>query len=269
MKVNCIEDIRVQDEFIFNIFKRNFPIVKEHLTKTKYPKTLLAMIILDTGANCLKCSIFDVAENTDLYGAKVLFRSLIEHFLRFNFLYLTCAKEKSDQAGEEYLTFCNAKDELDLAKAYKTVNAMWSSTPNNETWENILKGLQNPLYKNYSKQFIENKVKKYTYKNLIKSINLMINYDTKDIDPGLLGSIIIAYSELSSFVHGSQFAFRKMEEVITNNTLDSELVEICKMTFMLSSIIKMFSYSLFLNEDSRLTTAFKEIQDLINAFSKE
>jgi hypothetical protein len=260
-----IEEIREKDDLVFEIIKENTPIVIKHLKKTKFPQTAQAIFTLDIGSNFIKNSIFDLCETTDLYGGKILFRSLIEHNLRFNFLFLSWGIDKTDKIGEEYMAFSNAKDEIDLARAYKAVDGIWNEKPNTEPWDDILKDLPNPIYKQYTKKEIEDKAQQYTYKNIIKKMNQLLKGDKpQHFDSKFLQSLIIEYSELSSFVHGGRRASLYLQEVQTKGTLEPELIKLCEMTYLMSTYIKTFSYLFYLQEERQLSNAYLELDKLLN-----
>lgn len=165
-----IDDIRDRDDLVFNVFKDNHPIVEDYLRITKFPATATALLMLNTSSNFIKNSIFDVCETTDIYSGKILFRSLIDHFLRFNLLFLSWVTEKSDEVGHNYLSICDAKDVIDLMKAYKFVGTIRGVQRPSESDDEILKQFPNPIFQKYSKKEVEQLAQQYTYKNIIKKI---------------------------------------------------------------------------------------------------
>lgn len=81
--MNEIEKIRDLDYEIFKELQEYFPKTINSQFKKDFPITSALSSMFDTSGTFIKNSIFDSCEADDYYGAKILFRSLIEHYIRF------------------------------------------------------------------------------------------------------------------------------------------------------------------------------------------
>jgi hypothetical protein len=183
------------DKAIFEEFKSYFSKISTSNFSKQYPITLQLSNLFTTSTNFVKESIFNCCENDDLYGIKILFRSLIEHYLRFQLIWFNWVKTQSDTEAKRYLEFTAAREVLDSIKS--EIDAYKFSNPDFKVanWEELLAKF--PSCKNLSKKEIEDETLKYTYKNIIKALKETVR--NKDF---LLKKLIIEYSKLSSFVHG-------------------------------------------------------------------
>jgi len=258
-----IENIRDLDDLVFEEFQIYFPKISSSKFKEKYPITLKLSILFTTSTNFIKNSIFDCSENDDLFGAKILFRSLIEHFLRFKYVWFNWAKYKDDDCARKYLEFNEAREILDSLKSeidkYKLMNPDFQVS----SWSELLDKF--PNMKNLSKKEIEEETLKYTYKNIIKFIQQTI----KNQEVPLLGSLILEYSKLSSFVHGGIGAH---QELLTfNNEKDrvKEYERICGLSFQIASSVKLFSLLMIVQTDSNeFDKSYLVIDNLMKRINK-
>lgn len=76
-------DYREGDEIISSIIKESGEKILLNLGKYEYPQTFRALFSFFAKTEAIKAAMFEMAESVNIYGMKILYRSLIEHFLKF------------------------------------------------------------------------------------------------------------------------------------------------------------------------------------------
>lgn len=253
-----IENIRKADDKIHTVIETSFGDFVTDIKKSKFPFTGKAIIMLVTKSNFIKNSIFDIALNEDLYSANILFRSLIEHFLRHQYLFISFAKDKEDTVGIDYYKYCDMGENFDFLRAIKSTKQIFD--PDNvdiNTWE-ILSNIS-PEFKKLSPKELEDKNRRFTYKNIVKYIVSTIPHTGNDT---LLKSIIPTYSELSSFVHGGPGG----EDVLLKNqkkdVRSESLKNICRTSFLITKNIKLFTYFFGMQLFPKYLSFYKQISEI-------
>lgn len=231
-----ISKIRDVDDEIFQIIKGSFVDLIKDVSKSIYPYTGKALTMLFTKSDFIKNSIFDICENEDLYSANILYRSLIEHFLRHQYLFLKYAKNKNDDIGIDYYKYCDMGENLAFLKAIKATNTIFDPEHVDiDTWKEISK--LDVRFNECTPKELKQKNKQFSYRNIVKFIS-----STLSIEDGLLKNIMLAYAGLSSFVHGGPYG----ESMLLSHSKEKDRVKklknICDMTFTISKGIKSFTY---------------------------
>ena len=243
--MNKISIYRDLDDEIFEEQKEYFPKTVNSNFRKEYPKTYILMSMFDTSATFIKNSIFDSCETDDYYGVKVLFRSLIEHFIRFKYLFINWGKTKSDIFANKYLDYGNAREVLDLIKAKVSEQQLFDPNFKIEDWDSFLK--EHPNFKSKSRKEVDVETLKYTFKNIVKFLNEESKKGNYEIS-SFLGHLIIEYSSLSSFVHGGMKSYQEMIEVNSEKRM-KEYNRLSGLAFQMSSSIKLFSLLMYVQTD--------------------
>lgn len=233
-----IDRIRDLDDRVFNeVIQHSFADLTKDVLKSEFPCTARALTMLVTKSNFVKNSIFDVSEHEDLYSANILYRSLIEHSLRHQYIFMSYAKNKNDSVGKDYYEYCDMGENLDFLKAIKSTNEIFD--PENadiKTWEELSK-IDERFQKCTPKQ-LSIKVDQFKYRSIIKFISSNLS-----LKEGILAKIIPLYSELSSFVHGGPYGEKNLfSHALNEQARLDKLENICEMTFEISKAIKSFTY---------------------------
>jgi hypothetical protein len=244
-----IENIRDLDDEIFEEFQNYFPKTTTSVFSKKFTNTNISIQFIDLSANFIKNSIYDNCETDDYYGMKILYRCLIEHFIRFKYLYINWMLNKNDDFAKEYLEYSDAREVLDLIRAKISEQQLYDPNYKLKDWDIFLK--DHPNFKNKTRKEVEEKTRKYSFKNIIRFLNKELkNDDTFSSD--FFGKLIVEYSDLSSFVHGGMKSY---QEMMSMNTLDKRLVEykrICGLAFQMSNSIKLFSLLMYVQTDRKI-----------------
>lgn len=112
-----IENIRDIDEEIFEVMKENFHNSLPTFSRVGFTNVGRAFTTFVTKTNFIKNAVFDLCENDDTYSANILFRSLIEHHLKFMFIFIRHTKEQNDDVGIEYYQFCDLIESITIGRS--------------------------------------------------------------------------------------------------------------------------------------------------------
>lgn len=244
--MSTIEKYRDLDDDIFEILKEYFPKIDASNFKKEFHSTYLLLGMFDTSGTFIKNSIFDSCETDDYYGAKILFQSLIEHFVRFKYLFVNWGKTKSDDFAKNYMEYGNAREVLDLIKAKVSEQQLYNPDFKIEDWNNFLK--DHPYFKNKTRQEVDKETPNYTFKNIVRYLNKEFRKSNEEMS-SLLGHLIIEYSNLSSYVHGGMKSYNEMMLANSVEKREKEYNHICGLTFQMSNSIKLFSLLMFAQTD--------------------
>ncbi|MCZ4696452.1 hypothetical protein DWB61_17470 [Ancylomarina euxinus] len=244
--MNEIERCRDLDDEVFEEFKEYFPKTVVSDFKKEFPTTCLLVNMFDSSSAFIKNSIFDSCESDDYYGAKVLFRSLIEHFIRFKYLFVNWGLSKSDDFAKNYLDYGNAREVLDLIRAKVSEQQLHDPEFRIKDWDVFLK--DHPNFKNKTRKEVDAETKKYTFKNIIRFLNEEFNKSDNEMS-SFLGQLIIEYSDLSSYVHGGMKSYQTMMTNNSDKKREEEYNRISGLTFQMSNSIKLFSVLMYVQTD--------------------
>lgn len=251
--MNEIERIRDLDDEVFTVFQEYFPQSVDSEFKKTYPTTYILITMFDTSATFIKNSIYDSCESDDYYGAKILYRSLIEHFLRFKYLFINWGKTKSDDFAIEYKEIVEAKEILETIRAKVSEYQLYNSNFQFKDWDSFLE--KHPKFKNITRKEVEQESKKVTFKNIIRFLNMTLNQGKGNLS-GFLGKLILEYSELSSYVHGGMNSHYEMMKCKDDKIRVKEYERICGLSFQISTSIKLFSLLMIVQTDKEFFTPF-------------
>ncbi|MDP2714532.1 DUF5677 domain-containing protein [Rheinheimera sp.] len=170
----------------------------ESMKTSKCQHTLIHLYGLVASCEAIKNGIADAYESHNVYVSKSLLRVLVEHFLRFNYLFLSYIQNSSDATAREFSEFCTLKEEMDSIKANNFKNKMLGVA---EVNLNSALRAKFPHAGDLSNRRISKISEKWAYKNIVDLVS------TFDIDQAanmssFLAGLVPLYSELSSFVHG-------------------------------------------------------------------
>ncbi|MGJ1435682.1 DUF5677 domain-containing protein [Sphingobacterium siyangense] len=252
-----LERIRQIDNDVFQEFQNYFEKLPESNFIKLYPKTAYIISSLDTGANFIKCAIFDECEKDNYYAIKILYRSLIEHFFKFKIIMIQWGKSKSDSFAVKYLEYAEAREILDSLKAQVSEQQLFDPKFEIKDWNNFL--INYPAFKNKTRKEVDIESQNYTFKNMIRSLNI----ELKSQQTPLFGKLINEYSLLSSFVHGGT---RANKEMIIMNEEEERLAEynrLCGLSLQQSASIKLFSLLMYSQSDPQFGEYYHKVNSLL------
>lgn len=244
-----IKRIRDLDDEIFDELQQYFPKTTSSKFVKLFPYTTGMIQLFDTSGTFIKNSIFDSCDSDDYYGMKILYRCLIEHYVRFQFIFINWNLTKNDEFAKEYLEYNNAREVLDLLRAKISEQQLFDPNYILKDWDSFLK--DHPNFKSKTRKEVEEETKKYSFKNIVRFLNEQVKIG-KTVTSEFLGNLIVEYSNLSSFVHGGMKSYQEM--MLMNNELmrKKEYERICELSFQLSNSIKLFSLLMYAQTDKEI-----------------
>jgi hypothetical protein len=157
-RFNKIEEI---DNEYFELYKLVTEDVRAYLADCDTSKSVFNLIKLTNYINFLKNALFDLYETDNIIAINVIFRSIIDYYLRFQYLSLRLVEEKNDNATIEYMKDSYNLDVINQIKSLKFIKEkLKSSTLNDIDFTNAkLKSIDKYSYKKLI-EFIVNKTQK-------------------------------------------------------------------------------------------------------------
>ena len=251
-----IKKIRDQDDLIHNIMEKSFTELIKDSKNFKYKKTSSASISLVLKTSFIKNSIFDLCETDDLYSAKILFRSLIEHFLMHQYLFMRSSMEQNDDVGEDYYKYCDMNEDLMYLNSIK--NIIKKVDPKKckiDVWKELSK-IKND-FNEIDRKGLKYKADQFKYWNIIN----YISDNVKDSSVrNFLAEITLDYSELSSFVHGGPYGEKFMLRGII--AIQKELGGMAEITFSIAKNIKLTTYLLAFQTHKKYGSYYNQIKNI-------
>ena len=173
------------------------------LCDSDYLHTASALVGLTATITSVKLGIYALAENceTNLYPAKILHRTLIEQYLKFNYILARFLTEKTDEVGYEYLKYMRISETLSYVKASEVAKSMVGTSTDSQ----VLKKLKKEYPElNISQKELGKITSKWKHRSIIKF--LKSHRSSLGGDNNYLLKLIPEYAELSSFIHGGRSA---------------------------------------------------------------
>jgi hypothetical protein len=191
-----------QDDILFGVIQEIQPdVALDCFKKNGLPQTGLAMTTFAAKSGFLKTAIFDLCEADNLYGTNIIFRSLIEHILKAQYIFMKWVEDQTDQVGFDYWEWYEASEVYDHIKSWEAVSILFNNGKKSEKPEKILHELR-PSFAGKPIKEIKAVSAQFNYRNIIEYINNELKKGSKSGSFLFLENIIPSYSELSGFVHG-------------------------------------------------------------------
>lgn len=230
------------EEFIEELAEKiepHLPIVSEflyNLDSTDKPLSIFSVTSLFPKIESIRIGIYELAKIEEYYSLSILFRSLIEHFVKAQYLWLKTLSNENDEVGIDYWLFGQNQEHINYVKALKNSYTLIGIRSKPEPIE-ILKQLGIISNKKSSKQ-IKKKYGQFLYKNMISYISKKLKTHKTGAAP-LLRTMLPRYSELSSWVHGGP------ESTYVHGNGTEKIQEIIEMSTFASLYTRWSSYMLF------------------------
>ena len=146
-----IDQITEIDDCVFKIIEKDAGKVFLSFKNNNLEKTGQALSLFHVKIGFIKNGIYDQIEPNNLYSTNILYRTLIEHYLKAQFILLESLKDGNDNIGKEYYQFADASEKLQLGSAYKRAGEILFPE---KTFEDVFEVLKEmfPEFKEYSKK---------------------------------------------------------------------------------------------------------------------
>lgn len=170
-----------------------------NLKSTDKPLSIFSMTSFFPKVESIRIGIFEIAKIEEYYSLNILFRSLIEHFVKAQYILMKTVGNKNDEVGIDYWLFGRDQENIDYAKALLQSYALVGIQPNKPLVETLKQiGV---ISKDKSENQIRTRSEQFKYKNMTHYLANQMKTKENGAAP-ILGSIFPRYSELSSCVHG-------------------------------------------------------------------
>lgn len=210
------------------------------LKETDKPLSIFSMTSFFPKIESIRLGIFEVAKIEEYYSLNILYRSLIEHFIKAQYIFMKTVENKDDEIGIDYWVFGRDQENIDYAKALSQSYGLIGINPEKEPMD-ALKEI-GVLSKEKSASLIRKKTDQFKYKNMTHYIADQINTKETGVAP-ILGSIFPRYSELSSCVHGGPDSVSSHENGPASITEILEMATFSSLYTRWSSLILFYQYS--------------------------
>lgn len=234
--------VRERDSEIDQTIEEFMPLAVKLTKQGPIPNTFRVFLSFIASTEFIKDGVLDMAETENIYAAKILFRALIEHFLRFQYLWLRVCEEKSDAAAEDYLKQGLFKETLQIARSWKRVAKILGRNSRLTAREAVRDVIKEAA--DYSNRELEDQASQFEYAKIIEYIFEKMKPGEAEEIPFLL-KIIPNYGDLSCFVHGSQGAMNLMASLEHEGKLMEDVLDAAELASRIAGSVKMLSLLTF------------------------
>ena len=246
-----------------------FAIMEEHpelfgaIGRSVFPQTYRAMFSFCAKTNALKLAMFECIDSDNPYSFKVLFRAFCEHYLKFMFIWTRFLKEKTDEIGREYYSFCGALEAREYAEAVVVAERLLGNA--------VVIDIQRAMHELYpeaaaaSSQAVAKAAGQFKYRAIIR---YFAGEDLRFVsaDQPFLAQIIPTYALLSSFVHGGPYTDMEMAEYSKPAALAACKREV-EVVVMMAATVYMFSAAAVSRELSEFGSIAPKVNRVLEQFS--
>lgn len=229
-----LEQIIELDDEVETLHNKYYTEIWETKFAQLYPHTLGLSYSFTKSTYLIKNAIFDCSESDNVYSAQVLYRCLIEHYLRFHYISLSFGQSPSDSTSEKYINICNDKEKSDMIKSIKNSQKLYEGENQPPFWQEILDAISNPAENPDCEAAYDSS--KLSHKDIITGIKQFSGPNRKPFF--VLGDLVQTYSRLSSYVHGGTRAHHELESFQDKQIRDKEYIQICGMSFLMTLTVK-------------------------------
>lgn len=206
----------------------------------------------------IRAGIFEVSKIDDIYSAKILFRSLIEHFVKFQFLLMKTLDANDDTVGIDYWLFGQAQENLDFVKSVKTLRTFLNL--NDDKLPIVeLKNL-GAIPQELSNAKIQTRLEQFKYKNMT---NYLLENYSKTSEISWLLKVFPRFSLLSSYIHGGPDAIKSEDPL--NDDIDS----IVYTATMATLSTEYFTFNLLFQYDKKFSDLVNLTREYIELFQED
>ena len=175
------------------------PVTLSKIKTFRKPLSVFSMTSFLGKVEAIRIGIFEVAKIEEHYSMNILYRSIIEHFIKAQYIWLKTIESNNDEIGIDYWLFGRDQESIDYVKALHQSYALVGISPT-KTPLDTLKELGVISNENSGSQ-IKKRTEQFAYKNMTHYIAESTKMKETGSAP-VLSSIFPRYSELSSCVHG-------------------------------------------------------------------
>ena len=266
-----IEQIIEIDDAVFNVLSKDAGNVFLVFKNNNLEQTGKALSLFHAKIGFLKNGIFEQLESGNIYSANVLYRAMIEHYLKAEYLLFESARQGNDGVGSDYYEFADASEKLQLGSAYKRAAEILHPT---KSFNDFYESLQDifPNLKKYTRKEISTKTSKFKYRNIIEYLYdlFYIQKTEQGTDENFLINLIPEYSDLSSYVHGGPAADNALMTLSMGDKtkISEEITDVFFNAIMLSTHFCSLLYMLSIKYEEKYREHFIELHHELKKLMK-
>lgn len=207
----------------------------ETVSTTAFPQTYRAMFGFCVKTNALKAAMFDMIASNNPYVLNAIFRCFCDHYLKFTYIFFRFIKERSDEVGRDYYSFCGAIESRDYLNALQVAEGLIGNEVVTE-----MRAAINSVYpgvRDTSTADLERASARFRYRSVLRYLSTEVPGSVSQSNT-FLATIIPTFAELSSFVHGGPSADREMTAYATSAALTT-CHERAELAFLMSAGVFM------------------------------
>jgi hypothetical protein len=261
----AISLVRERDSEIDQIVDEFMPLALTFTTEGPIPKTFRVFLSFIASTEFIKNGILGLAETENVYAAKILFRALIEHFLRFQYVWCRVCEDKSDAAAEDYLKHGLFKESLQIARSWKRIAKILGRDSRLTTHEAVRHVIKEAA--DCSDREINDQASQFEYARIIEYIFERLKLGEVEEIPFLL-RIIPNYGDLSCFVHGAPGAMNIMASLADEGKLITDLRNVTELAFQIAGSVKMLSLLTFYKYDMNFGAPYLKVVKVLRSLGQ-
>lgn len=204
--MNIDELINFDHSLILDLTRTDFDNIVNKISTCDFQETMLSVVNIMANIDFMKNGVFSLVKTEDIYSSEILYRCIIEHYIKQEYLVLKYLTTRNNSVGIEYKYFSDIGEQFDFINSVNKQNKLFNKEEVEYDFNEVL-SLRYPEYRNLSKQKVREIKNQFSINNLIKVI-CELSKNISNISE--MKDFILDYSILSSFVHGGQNAINAM-----------------------------------------------------------
>jgi hypothetical protein len=270
-EIMTIEQIVEIDDAVFNVLAKDAGNVFLVFKNNNLEQTGKALSLFHAKIGFLKNGIFEQLESGNIYSANVLYRAMIEHYLKAEYILFESVRQGNDSVGSDYYEFADASEKIQLGSAYKRAAEILYPT---KSFSNFYESIQEvfPKLKKYSKKEISSQTSKFNYRSIIEYLYdlFYIQKAEQGTEENFLINLIPEYSDLSSYVHGGPAADHALMALGIGDQAKrtDEITNIFYKTIMLSTHFCSLLYMFAVKYEEKYKKPFIELHHELKKLMK-
>ena len=227
-----LSDIYDANNNIKEIFKANFDELAKDFESSSIANIGRIMAVFCLRTEFISEAIYYLCKMANIYSANILFRSLIEHFLKQQYIFFRYAIEQNEKVCDEYYKYYGNYEYIHYINVLKKNNEILESRELNDNELKFLNDIVSEIKKNPEFEIMKKCYKKFQYIEILKYIygNLkkVEQEKVEQENIPLLKLIIPEYCRLSSFVHAGPQAELQLYKYMEKDNLIYSLENIAE-----------------------------------------
>lgn len=214
----------------------------------------------------IRAGIFEMAKIDDIYSAKILYRSLIEHWVKFQFLLLKTLEAKDDAVGIDYWFFGQGQENLDFLKSLKSIRSFLNINDDKLPIDE-LKDL-GAIPKELSGTKIQSRLDQFKYKNMTNYLIENYSKSSKKSEMNCFLEVFPRFSLLSSYVHGGPDSIKSEGPLNDNFNVIINTATIASLSTRQFSFLLLYQYDKGFGELVNIAREYTELHQQYNNASQ-